>query len=120
MASAQNHSAEESVPAAEADPRRRALALGKGDARRGPKVVAKGYGVAADAILQRARQNGVYVHESMDLMNLLMKVDLDEHIPPELYLAVSELLVWLYELDARGSELERRFSRDEDEQRAND
>jgi flagellar biosynthesis protein len=62
-------------------------------------VVAKGRGLLADAIIERAREAGVYVHESPALVSLLMQVDLDQHIPPELYLAVAELLAWLYRLE---------------------
>ncbi|MFJ0800176.1 flagellar biosynthesis protein FlhB, partial [Bordetella bronchiseptica] len=29
------------------------------------------------------------------------QVDLDAHIPPQLYTAVAELLAWLYRLEAR-------------------
>jgi flagellar biosynthesis protein len=28
-----------------------------------------------------------------------MQVELDQHIPPQLYLAVAELLAWLYRLE---------------------
>jgi len=34
------------------------------------------------------------------LVALLMQVDLDDHIPPELYLAIAEILAWLYRLEA--------------------
>ncbi|MEW6590544.1 MAG: EscU/YscU/HrcU family type III secretion system export apparatus switch protein, partial [Pseudomonadota bacterium] len=50
-------------------------------------------------IIERARANGVYVHESRELLALLMQIDLDSHIPPQLYIAVAELLAWLYHLD---------------------
>jgi flagellar biosynthesis protein len=30
---------------------------------------------------------------------MLMQVELDQHIPPQLYLAVAELLAWLYRLE---------------------
>jgi flagellar biosynthesis protein len=30
-----------------------------------------------------------------------MQVDLDSHIPPQLYVAVAELLAWLYRLESR-------------------
>lgn len=69
------------------------------NASEAPVVVAKGYGAVADAIMQRARENGLYVHASPDLMNLLMHVDLDRRIPPQLYLAVAELLAWIYRLE---------------------
>ncbi|PKO49824.1 MAG: hypothetical protein CVU28_14435, partial [Betaproteobacteria bacterium HGW-Betaproteobacteria-21] len=42
---------------------------------------------------------GVYVHESPELVSLLMQVDLDTHIPPQLYVAVAELLAWLYRIE---------------------
>ena len=64
-----------------------------------PKVVAKGRGLIAQAIIERARENGVFVHESRDLVGLLMQVELDQSIPPQLYLAVAELLAWLYRLE---------------------
>ncbi|SDX46480.1 flagellar biosynthesis protein [Collimonas sp. OK242] len=64
-----------------------------------PVAVAKGYGAVADAIVQRARENGLYAHASPDLVKLLMHVDLDQQIPPQLYLAVAELLAWIYSLE---------------------
>ena len=74
-----------------------ALAYQSGDAA--PKVVASGRGLIAQAIIERAREHGVYVHESEELVSMLMQVELDQHIPPQLYLAVAELLAWLYRLE---------------------
>lgn len=79
-----------------------ALAYHAGDVA--PKVVAKGRGVVAQMIIERAKAAGVYVHESRELVSLLMQVDLDERIPPELYLVVAELLAWLYRLEQGLSE----------------
>ena len=62
-------------------------------------MVAKGNGLIAEAIIARAREAGLYVHESRELVNLLMRVDLDQHIPPQLYVAVAELLAWLYRIE---------------------
>ncbi|WP_459694138.1 EscU/YscU/HrcU family type III secretion system export apparatus switch protein, partial [Achromobacter xylosoxidans] len=55
----------------------------------------------ADTIVRAAEENGLYVHESRELVGLLMQVDLDAHIPPQLYVAVAELLAWLYRLESR-------------------
>jgi flagellar biosynthesis protein len=77
-----------------------ALAYAPGDAA--PKVVAKGRGLIAEAIIQRARENGIYVHESPELVSLLLQVDIDDRIPPQLYIAVAELLAWLYSLENKG------------------
>ncbi len=74
-----------------------ALAYQNGDTA--PKVVASGRGLIAQAIIERAKENGVYVHESEELVSMLMQVELDQHIPPQLYLAVAELLAWLYRLE---------------------
>lgn len=74
-----------------------ALAYRQGDTA--PKVVASGRGLIAEAIIERAREHGVYVHESRELVSMLMQVELDQHIPPALYLAVAELLAWLYRLE---------------------
>jgi flagellar biosynthesis protein len=75
-----------------------ALAYGSGDAA--PKVVAKGQGLVAEQIIERARNAGVFVHESKELVSLLMEVDLDRQIPPALYRAIAELLAWLYYIES--------------------
>lgn len=80
-------------------PQQVAVALTYGQNQGSPKVVAKGRGLIAQAIIERARQHGIYVHESEDLVGLLMQVELDQEIPPQLYLAVAELLAWLYRLE---------------------
>ncbi|MCF8150244.1 MAG: EscU/YscU/HrcU family type III secretion system export apparatus switch protein [Burkholderiaceae bacterium] len=64
-----------------------------------PTVVAKGRGLIADEIIARAKEHGVYVHESPILVALLAEIDLDQHIPPQLYVAVAELLAWLYQVE---------------------
>ena len=76
-----------------------AIALSYGAGDYAPKVVAKGRGVVAEQIIALAKENNVFVHESKDLVNLLMQVDLDAHIPPELYLAIAEILAWIYRLE---------------------
>jgi flagellar biosynthesis protein len=89
-----------STPPAPKSPLAVALAYRTGDAA--PKVVAKGRGALAETIIERAREAGVYVHESTELVGLLMQVDLDQRIPPQLYVAVAELLAWLYRLEGAG------------------
>ena len=79
--------------------RQEAVALHYSGEEGAPRVVAKGRGLLAEEIIERARAAGVFVHESPELVSLLMQVDLDERIPPELYVAVAELLAWLYRLE---------------------
>ena len=75
-----------------------ALAYQNGDSA--PKIVAKGRGLIAEQIIARAREHGVFVHESKEMVSLLMQVDLDDRIPPALYRAVAELLAWLYHIES--------------------
>lgn len=81
------------------DGRQSAVALSYRDQAKAPVVVAKGYGVTAESILRQARENGLYVHQSADLVRLLMQVDMDRQIPPQLYLAVAEVMAWIHRLE---------------------
>lgn len=81
--------------------RKRAAALVY-DAKGGdaaPRVIAKGYGAVAEMIVARAKEAGLYVHTAPEMVSLLMQVDLDDRIPPQLYQAVADLLAWLYALE---------------------
>lgn len=80
-----------------------AVALAYRDGDGAPRVVAKGQGTLAETIIARAREAGIYVHESPELVAVLMQLDLDARIPPELYIAVAELLAWLYRLEHGGA-----------------
>lgn len=76
-----------------------AVALSLGAGGQAPTVVAKGYGAVAEQIVRRARDSGLYVHASSELVKLLMHVDLDSRIPPNLYIAVAEMLTWMHQLE---------------------
>ena len=76
-----------------------AVAISYANKDMAPVIVAKGYGDIAESIIRRARESGLYVHASPDMVKLLMHVDLDAQIPPQLYLAVAELLAWLHRLE---------------------
>lgn len=83
----------------ESSARQRAVALAYQQGSAAPRVVAKGQGQIAEKIIERAKEAGVFVHESPELVSLLMQVDLDQHIPPQLYRAVAELLAFIYMLE---------------------
>lgn len=78
-----------------------AVALAYRDGMSAPKIVAKGRGLIAEEIIKRAKNSNIYVHESTELVSLLMQVNLDDRIPPELYVIVAELLAWLYRLERK-------------------
>lgn len=81
------------------NPNQQAIALAYATGDYAPKIVAKGRGAIAEQIIARAKEHQVFVHESKDLVALLMQVDLDDHIPPALYQAIAEILAWLYKLE---------------------
>lgn len=82
------------------DAQKTAVALAYSQTDAAPRVVAKGRGLVAEQIIARAREHGVYVHESPELVSLLVQIDLDQRIPPQLYIAVAELLAWIYRLES--------------------
>lgn len=60
-----------------------------------PVVVAKGVGELAEKIIETAKKHGVPVLEDKALISALMKVEIYEEIPPELYRAVAKVLVFI-------------------------
>lgn len=57
-----------------------------------PRVVAKGRGAVADAILASAKASGVPLEENAVLAEALAQVNLDAEIPEALYRAVAEII----------------------------
>ncbi len=66
-----------------------------------PRLVAKGMGKTAERILEAAKEAGVPIHEDPDLTALLMTLNIGEIIPPELYLAVAEMLAFIYRMNKK-------------------
>jgi len=66
-----------------------------------PRVVAKGKGHIAEQIVQVARENDVPLLEDRNLANVLEAMELESEIPPELYRAIAEVLVFIYRLNGR-------------------
>lgn len=87
-------------------PRRTAVALGGGlssaAARAGaPFVAAAGQGHVADEIVALAERYGIPVEHDPALASLLSTQRVGQALPPEMYQVIAELLVFLYDLDAR-------------------
>lgn len=66
-----------------------------------PRLVAKGMGKTAERILEAAKEAGVPIHEDQDLTALLMTLNIGEIIPPEFYLAVAEMLAFIYRMNKK-------------------
>jgi len=68
-----------------------------------PRVIAKGEGVIAEAILAKAKDVGIPLKVEPELVTMLMQLDVDSYVPPALYTAIAEILVWAYQIDAQSS-----------------
>ena len=64
-----------------------------------PKVIAKGRGHVAEHILDTAQKNSVPVYRNKTLVNMLMALEIDREIPPELYKAIAEVMAYVYKMD---------------------
>lgn len=76
-----------------------AIALGYNEEDTAPRIIATGKGYLADKILKGAKQNQIPVHEDSRLAASLSKLDLGDHIPPELYEVVSEIMIFVDDMD---------------------
>lgn len=78
-------------------PRQTAVAIKDRTAERQvPQVVAAGRGKIAEQILQLAFENGIKVKEDSALAEMLAAVEIDSPIPSEAFMAVAELLYYVY------------------------
>jgi flagellar biosynthesis protein len=66
-----------------------------------PRVIATGAGLIAERIVELAREQGLPVREEPALAEALARLELEQEIPPELFVAVAEVLVWAYGLEAQ-------------------
>ncbi|WP_350345069.1 EscU/YscU/HrcU family type III secretion system export apparatus switch protein [Proteinivorax tanatarense] len=75
-----------------------ALKYKKGE-KASPQVVARGGGVVAEKIQQVAQENQIPLYNDKQLVEQLIRLEVSERIPPELYKAVAEVLVFVYSMD---------------------
>lgn len=66
-----------------------------------PRIVAKGAGEIADAIIRAASDHRVPVMENRELVDALIQLEVDSVIPAELYQAVAEVLAYVYQYRER-------------------
>ena len=78
---------------------KKAVALGyQKEKQLAPKVLASGKGENAAKIISLAKQHGVPIKEDEDLIEILSKLDLGDEIPPNMYKAVAEVFVFIYQI----------------------
>ena len=76
-----------------------AIAIGYNPKEAAPKIIATGKGYLAQKILESASDNHIPIHEDSRLTKALSHLDLGDYIPPELYDVVSEILLFVDDMD---------------------
>ncbi len=64
-----------------------------------PKILAIGKGLLAEKIIEKAKEADVPVHKDTRLANTLSNLEVGDYIPPELYQAVAEILLFVENMD---------------------
>lgn len=86
---------------------KKAVALMYDPDNQAPQVVASGQGALADKIIDKAKEHDVPLYKDTDLTDTLLKLDIGECIPPELYGVVAEILVYVDKMDKIKAKLDR-------------
>ena len=66
-----------------------------------PKITAAGRGALAEKILQLAFENNINVREDSALAEMLAQIELDSPIPSEAFMAVAEILSYVYKANGK-------------------
>ena len=67
-----------------------------------PQVIAQGKGYVADKIIKTGEESKIPVVEDETLVEDLMNINLGDYIPPDLYTAVAQILIFITDLDKYG------------------
>lgn len=66
-----------------------------------PTVTAKGQGLVAHKIIEIAREHDIPIKDDPDLIEVLSSLEINEEIPSEIYVAVAELLAFVYSANSK-------------------
>lgn len=70
-----------------------------------PKLIAKGLGTVAENILKKAKEHDIPVYEDPKLARQLEAIKVGREVPPDLYMAVAEVLVFISKMDQKNKYL---------------
>lgn len=79
-----------------------------------PTVTAAGRGKVAEQILQLAFENGINVREDSALAEMLARIELDSPIPSEAFMAVAEILSYVYRANGEPNPFDAVLGHDKD------
>ena len=66
-----------------------------------PKITAKGKGKVAHKIIELAKKYDIPIKDDPDLIEVLSSLEINEEIPSEIYVAVAELLAFVYSMNSK-------------------
>ena len=87
--------------------RKKAVALTYDPSNSAPQVVASGQGAIAERIIDKAKEADVATYKDEGLADTLLKLEIGDMIPPELYGVVAEILVYVDRMDKIKSKLKK-------------
>lgn len=79
--------------------KKKAVALVYDPVDKAPQVVASGQGIIAERIIEKAEESQVPTYVDKGLADTLLKLEVGDYIPPELYGVVAEILVFVDKMD---------------------
>ena len=71
-----------------------------------PIITAKGKGYVAENIIKKGKEEKIEIYEDKELLNDLMKIEIGQEIPPELYDVVAQIITYVYYLDKKKGDLD--------------
>lgn len=79
--------------------KKKAVALSYDPSNQAPQVIASGQGAVAERIIEKAKEADVATYKDEGLTDTLLKLQVGDMIPPELYGVVAEILVYVDRMD---------------------
>ncbi len=78
-----------------------------------PRITAAGRGKIAEKILQLAFENDIKVREDSTLAEMLAQIEIDSPIPSEAFMAVAEILSYVYKANGQADPFDIQAENDE-------
>jgi len=72
-----------------------------------PVILAAGRGQMAEDIMDVAEENQIPFYEDKGLADLLLKLEIDTEVPPELFVLVAEVLAFVFKLEQMSDKREK-------------
>lgn len=72
-----------------------------------PVVTAKGEHILAEQIIHLAKENQIPVYEDGSLVQALAQIEIGDEIPELLYMAIAEIIAFIYQLEQSKSGTEK-------------